>query len=385
MIILRTHNESGVLHVAGDSRGPAGGAEFGALSRGDAVVLAVPGECVLLTRANVVAKTKQRLRQAVPFALEDRLLDDVSGLHFALGEQEGNAVVVAVADVSNMHAWLAALGDKATNIHAMVPDVLLLPWRTETISVAFDGDRALVRTGANAGFVCDRDNLADLLSRTASENVGEIRVWGAEEQSLPSSLAGRVVHAGDETADDLMGHCKTLPSVDLMEGNFVSNAGSSDTRRFWRMAVVAAAAWVVLSFGYAVNDYRMLASRSKRLGQEIETVFRETFPQGERMVNPRVQMERALSVRGADGAGGGGLLPVLRWLTPVVARTAGLEPVALDYRDGQLDLDLRVTDLPVLDRFLQGLEAEGRYRVELQSAVQNADGVRGIIRVSTEP
>jgi general secretion pathway protein L len=262
--------------------------------------------------------------------------------------------------------------------------VLLLPWRAETFSVAFDGDRTLVRTGASAGFVCDRDNLADLLSRAASENIEEIRVWGAEAPLLAESMTGRVVHAGDETADDLISRCEQLPSVDLLEGNFTLDAGSSDTRRFWRMAAVAAGAWVVLSFGYALTDYRMLASRSESLGQEIETVFRETFPDGERMVNPRVQMERALSVRGADGAGGGDLLPVLHWLTPVVARTAGLDPVALDYRDGQLDLDLRATEIPVLDRFLQGLEAEGRYRVVLQSAVQNADGVRGIIRVSTE-
>ncbi len=384
MLILRTHNESDALYVVGNTKRPIGSGELGALSEGEHVVLAVPGEHVLLTSVSVVAKSKQRLRQAVPFALEGQLLDDVSRLHFALGDQDGDTVVVAVAAASNMRQWLKSLGKAAARVTAVVPDVLLLPWRSGTLSLAFDGDRALVRTGASAGFVCDRDSLSGLLARAASDDIREIRVWGAEEPGLPGSLAARVVNAGDETADQLMSRCEALPPVNLMEGDFAGESQGTDMRRVWRMAAVAAGAWLVLSFGYALTDYRILASRSEHLGQQIEAVFRETFPEGERMVNPRVQMERALAAQGGHGSGGA-LLPVLDWLTPVVARTAGLDPVAMDYRDGQLDLDLRATALPVLDRFLQGLAAEGRYRVKLQSAVQNADGVRGIIRVSTEP
>jgi len=383
LLILRTHNKSGALHVAGKASGPIGSGELGALSGGETVVLAVPGEQILMTRAKVVAKSKQRLRQAVPFALEDQLLDDVSELHFALGDREGDTVVVAVAAASDMRQWLRPLGKEAANIQAMVPDVLLLPWRSGGLSVAFDGDRALVRTGASAGFVCDRDSLAGLLSRAAGGDIEEIRVWGTQVK-LPDSLAARVVDAGDETADQLMSRCKALPPVDLMEGDFAADSQATDAPRFWRMAAMAAAVWIVMSFAWAFTDYWVLASRSEVLGEEIETVFREAFPEGERMVNPRVQMERALTAQGGYGSGDR-LLPVLDWLTPVVARTVGLDPVALDYRDGQLDLDLRATELPVLDRFRQGLEAEGRYRVELRSAVQNADGVRGTIRVTTTP
>src|SRR5699024_743902 len=62
------------------------------------VVLLVPGTDVLLWKTSVPGVRGQKLRQALPYSLEDDLAQDVDSLHFALGgttdEGERNVAVV---------------------------------------------------------------------------------------------------------------------------------------------------------------------------------------------------------------------------------------------------------------------------------------------------
>ncbi len=82
-------------------------AEAATQSAGRRVVVLVPANDVLLTRAIVPTTNRQRARKALPFALEDLLAEDIDGLHFALGvrDAEGQWPVAVVAR-KRMDAWL---------------------------------------------------------------------------------------------------------------------------------------------------------------------------------------------------------------------------------------------------------------------------------------
>ena len=69
-----------------------------AAADGRRVVVLVPGIDVLSTQAELPASSPARMRQIVPFSLEDSLADDVEGLMFAVGARIG-ATAAAVAVV----------------------------------------------------------------------------------------------------------------------------------------------------------------------------------------------------------------------------------------------------------------------------------------------
>ena len=60
-------------------------AEAAEAVEGRRATLVVPGDDVLLAEAVVPGASPVRAQQAVPFALEEQLADDVERLHFALG------------------------------------------------------------------------------------------------------------------------------------------------------------------------------------------------------------------------------------------------------------------------------------------------------------
>jgi general secretion pathway protein L len=148
-----------------DPRGaPAGaGGDLASIPRGAAVTVLVPGADVLLTEAAVPTRSRGRLLQALPFALEDQLAEETEHLHLAVGPILGGPVAVAVASRSALEGWLGALRQSGVEPAALVPDVLALPLAPGTWHVAVEGPRALVRTGERAGFAADRQALGTLL------------------------------------------------------------------------------------------------------------------------------------------------------------------------------------------------------------------------------
>ncbi|MFY8136132.1 MAG: type II secretion system protein GspL, partial [Aquimonas sp.] len=66
-----------------ESARPEAGPRSGWPPAGREIVLLLPAESVLLTRAPRVARSEGLLRQALPFALEERLATPVEQLHFA--------------------------------------------------------------------------------------------------------------------------------------------------------------------------------------------------------------------------------------------------------------------------------------------------------------
>ena len=64
------------------------------------ITIVLPGEDVLFLTAEVPGKNVQRVRQAVPYVLEDSVIDDVDELYFAINkmnnDQSDNQYNVAV-------------------------------------------------------------------------------------------------------------------------------------------------------------------------------------------------------------------------------------------------------------------------------------------------
>ena len=54
------------------------------------VIVVVPARDVLLISAQLPKMNRSRLLQALPFALEEQLIDDVEDLHFAAGVEQAN-------------------------------------------------------------------------------------------------------------------------------------------------------------------------------------------------------------------------------------------------------------------------------------------------------
>lgn len=369
-----------------------------------AVTVLVPTEQVLLTRVELPVRNRQRLLQALPFALEEDLVDPVDQLHFAPGPAgtENGATAVAVVRDEYMRYWLEQL--EAAGIHApvMLPDVLTLPRRDNGWSLWLESGVALVRTSASQGLALDPDNLEPILPALLEQETGAsteaepeehdalvFDVYLCGEEVLPETLHKLLSqHSSDireHRVADLLEAVRnpppdTLPEStrnrpNLRQGPHASHSEQRELWRLWRPAAILAAIVVVLQLGLDVWELQRLESRLQTMQAESRELFRETFPDVERVVDMRVQARREMSrLRQGGEDGDTSFLWLMQQLARAMEDADEVQVRSLSYQSGRLELQLGAPELAAIESMRNDMGGDS-VEATIESVSSEDDGV----------
>jgi general secretion pathway protein L len=352
------------------------------------VVVLVPGIDCLLTQATVPGRNRQKLLRAVPYALEDQLIEDVENLHFSLGPplSAGGYPVVVIA-TARVDAILESCRNAGLDVHQLVPDVLAVPYAGDATCVMVEDDMALVRTGPYAGFVVDTENLGLLLARLpqpedAPATALSMRIPAdAVMPDLGERALGAEIIRYEGSALLQFAQGAATPHIDLLQGPYSRSQEWGKLWQLWRATAALLLAGVLVSNVVTGIDYFRLRGEQKALNEQIRSIFMESFPGTKRVVDPRVQMQQQLDQLQRQAGGGARFLGLLARSANILRTAHDIEISGASYRAGRLDVDLMAASLQVLDQLKQSLAASG-LSVEIQSAAADAgQRVKGRLRI----
>lgn len=356
----------------------ARGAGASSWRRGDAVpadaevTVVVPAETVALHRLRVPTRRAAELRQAVPFALEERLAEPVEQLHFALGSREGDDIDVAVVARRDMQAWLqrhdeAPLDDAVT----MVADAQLLPRSAGAIHLARIGGRLLVAPPDGAHVVPApqwpqwRELLPGLPLRVLGSDAAFHETETVQEVALPVFL--RFAATRIDSAPN------------LRQGAFAATPHRGSHPRQWRWAAVFAALALLLVVADAATGYLIERNRRVQLQGQVREVFEQALP-GQRMTaDPAAQLASEVGRSGAASATGNPLAR-LAAVAPLITQGSRYRVHAVDYRGDAIELEVLAPDVGQLDALRETIAARG-LPVAVTGVDPHDDGVRGRLRL----
>lgn len=356
------------------------------------VVMLAPSEDVLLTEVELPGRNRQRLRQALPYAMEEQLIDEVEDMSFVLGPARGGQrYSVAAVHRRRMEDWLGVAGAAGLHLDALVSDVLAIPLPEDGWAVYLEPGRVLVRTGPAAGFAATPDTAALLIEQALGEAAeaapARIRVYdgaGTGGDYLRPGASGTeppqvetVPHAGGLLT--LARAAEAQRALSLLQGEFSPRAQLGRKLRPWVPSAALLAILLLLQPVVFFVDYRQAVRQSEQLQAQIEATFREALPGVTRVVNPRAQMDSRLKeLRGRGAGAGGSFTEMLGKAGPLLARSE-VQLKSLRYRGGQLDIELEAADFQRLDQLKRQLDDAGGWSIEIQSATARDDKVDGRI------
>lgn len=365
-----------------------------AAAAGGRVIALAPGHDVVLTAATLPTRNRKRMLAAVPYALEEQLISDIDELHFALGAVDKlGPVPVAVVERRHMQHWLEVLQAVELRPDALIPEQLALPWQPGSWTVLVEARQVLVRSGAAQGFAIDPE-LAAVVLRSALQDAGDNRPQRLDVHACVAADPALAGIAADYDLE-LAAHACADPlalfaagydaehSINLLQGSYSRNEQLGRLWRPWRLSAALLAGWLLLGIGTRIVDYQRLAHEQQALNDQIEHVYRQAFPTDKNIVNPRVQMERHLAELGG-GNSGKGFLDLLTQAGPVLKSTAGLEMKSLRSQNGELELELNMTDLQGLDQLKQRLTDAAPLSVEIVSATSRDGKVEGRLKIKAK-
>jgi general secretion pathway protein L len=353
----------------------AGSATLANLPRAEICELIVPAELVLLTQAPLPRGSKQKIRQMLPYAIEDRLVTEPDAAHVAAGPVLADGqTALAVIDKSWLTHVLARLHEAGLHPRSAWPETLLPELPAAGWVMVWDGRGGFLRSGPQAGMSLDGGSAAQPPAALAL-SVARAR----ESAALPRHLLLRL-HKGVPPPDvDAWSHALGIAvemgvewaplqhpataggGIDLLQGAFAS---SNMVREWWpraRLPLILAGMIVLLQVGATTAEWLLLNHEKQQLQAAMERSFREAFPDARVVIDAPLQMQRNLAeLRGAAGQLSPlDFLPLLARVTTVLdaGSRGGLRAIHYDAR--QLSLDLPVADRAAADTLLKRLQDAG--------------------------
>jgi len=405
------------------------------------VIVFVSAFDVLLTEVDLPAMNRQRLIKAVPFALEEQVVSDVDDLHFALGQREDDSELpCAVVERHVTDAWLKTLKEAGIQVDVLTTEFFGVQvdsddsWSIVIDNMSGDQDKVLIRTGEQAGLAVDRVNVliflrAMLESLDADKRPNEIHLSTCEEpirtQRLVSDTEANIVKPikvededGEPTLiavqdeqditpflDSLRELCDEFmmelvvthqedpylaylsrsfdekKCINLLQGEYSRIEQLGKIFKPWIAPAAIASIWLILQAGLMFVNYFDLTAKDAALRAEVESIYRDAFPNAKNVVNARVQMQRGLDKLRSGDDDKGDMFPILSKAGLVLHNSDTFELRSLRFKNEKLDIDFEIGDLQKLDDLKARMVTGTGMAVEILSATAREGKVESRIQL----
>lgn len=309
--------------------------------------IVLPASRVLLSSVKPPAQNRRKFMQALPYAVEDRIMTDPESIHVAAGEeQENGEMPVAIVDRTWLRQVLDSLIGSGLKPVRTEVETLLVPWQTGLWAMVWKVDGGFVRQGQNSGIPLDGGDAdrppeaLQLAVKLAEYKPDSIQLYldGASAPDLEawSSVLGiPVTVAGEWQWPVSADH-----GINLLQGDFSARKSHSDWMPRLRPALILASLILGLHVTFTLGDWAMLKFEKHRLSTSMERSFRETFPEAKVIVDAPLQMRRNLAeLRHRTGVmSHNDFLPLLAQLAPRLGKETQLR--RLEYQQESLKISL---------------------------------------------
>jgi general secretion pathway protein L len=355
--------------------------EIHAMASGKKVVVFIPSEDVLLTSISIPSNNRKQLLQAVPYALEERLADDIESLHFAIhSEKDQELTRVAIIKHQKMEDWLTLLHEHNIHPHYILPSLYAIAFNPDSWTLIRTQYKSFVRQGLWSGFQCDNSLLSFFLTEELDKTTPESIYYFGDQLQYPVELSAIERH---QLIDANEIHHDTV--VDALPLNLLTNFSRGDSALFnfnwkpWLPAAVLASVLGILWLGMLSWQNHLLDNKLNQLEAEIEAVYKRTFPNS-RIQNASVQMSQKLdALKKANGSEGGSALQAIATVSPFLKKFSNIELKEVRHQNNELLFIISAPNITRLEEFKNTLIKDGALKVEIKSSTTTANKVESTL------
>lgn len=335
----------------------------------DDVIGVVSGKWVTTHQVALPTKTRKQFNQALPFALEDSISEDISHVHFVCPEwvPASNVTVLCVAK-EKMREWQALANQHNLPIVQLLPDHALLPFHDSAqCSIALHDDTLTARHVELGGVSIDESLLDVWLMDIPVSSVVAVNNEGLTQQLIERhpnrdfrfwQFGEKMRHWLEYTSDS---------NIDLWSNEYRPKISRTGNNAFFKplMLIVTAA---LLYVGYDIVRYYSLQNEINRLDQKMVSTLLDVFPEADGVAggDARVYMQRAIN-RGQAQSQKRGVHEAIADMAGVLKRMQ-ITLIELNYQNSELVIICILKDFSQVDALTKQFNARKSLSASLQGS-----------------
>jgi type II secretion system protein L len=330
---------------------------------------------------SVAPEEVKHLRRALPFMLEESLLEDVSELHFAHAPLRDGLQAVGVVKRVTINEWMEEVPEPLRDV-PWVTEALCLPWSAGQWTLLFESDSVLVRWEEAEGARIEVALLPALLDSLNSEQAVVV-AYGQDEAvakaCIPLQFHDQMQWRQGGLSEALLLAEPAPAGPDLRQGEFAPQLPLKRWWGVWRQVTVALGVALILKTGLSVADYQALKAEDLQLRQAIQDSYRRVNPRGA-IVDVEKQLNRQLAELGA-GAQRRAFTPVLVTLLSAAGAVPHITLTSVNFSGGrEIRINLSAPNFQSVEQVREQL-GQRSLQASLENSNARGDGVVARLRV----
>jgi len=317
------------------------------LAPAEDIIVWTPAAETLLLRARLPTRSSAKIAQALPYALEEQLIEPPESLHFAFAQETDGALAVAVTRRERMESWLAALAAAGLAPTRLAPVTLSLPLADRAWTLSFVDGEIVLRSGVRAGLGGPAEPgppawLHAALAEARSESGAPERILLVDAPADLDSAAWReglglpleAMRPGEAAVPEA--------PLDLLQQHYAPRARIAALKRAYVPAAALLAAWLLATLAFDAIEWARLSRAAGAAEEEMRTLLMKSFPETRAILDPAEQMRRGLEDLSARSgiAAPGDMLSLLARAAPAIERESRLRVQGVEYADRALTVRL---------------------------------------------
>ena len=351
------------------------------------VTVLLPAREIVSCIAKLPAASPARLRQMLPFSLEDEFAGDVEDLHFAAGTRnDSDRLAVSVIARDRFEFWLDSLQAAGVTPRRICSEADAVPDTPGVVTLFVEGSKLLGRRAGGAPFVFEELNLSELWGLLAAEReaaddlddvvmfvdpdthrqrAGEIDAWRVGIGNV------NLKELADGSLPKLASQLIFRTGTNLLQGDYAPRSNFRALIQPWRAAAAFALVFLTFSVLGKGAEFFKLNRDNDQLIAETESICGASYSSAQES-RCLIEMARRLADSGqtATSASDGFLLT----LAAVADALDGAMSIdAISYRDQVMVLDVITPNVSYLEAFDQRLTQSDEFALEIQNTSPEAD------------
>lgn len=349
--------------------------------RGSKVVLLIPNSEVSLSEVQIPSKNKKQMLQAIPYALEETLAEDIDDLHFSVYRENDDAKVkAAIINRERLSFWIDHLKAQDVTVNYILPSMFGISIAEQGWSVDAGAEEAQVRQGPLDGFASSLDALDFLLPAAMEEREPEALYVSGDSLRITRLLQSHEVEIRPGKASSLIETASLKPALEL---NLLNNfsRGESVLKGInwtpWKPVAVIGGLLLTTWISMFMWQNKLANQQLERIESQITNIYRSSIPGG-RQTDADAQLSSMTStlsqLQGNLNAASVSPLPTIAKLAPILKRFDKMSLKELGFKRNKLEVKVETPNLSMLDQFKQAA-ASNKLEVTIGSSKTTADNV----------
>jgi len=370
--------------------------ELPAIARNKKVTLIIDSVFTTVMSLNIPSKNRSKQLQAIPFAMEDHLAEDIEDTHFAIGKaDQQNMIPVVAINRERLKNILAEFSSREIHIDYLITDSSALPIKDNSWSLLTDDNSVLIKTTTGDAQSCELENLQPIFTALLEQSLNKpesIQCFYSEEHKQPLEFLDTLdieisyQPLKSHPLEVFAGQLRKAQEFNLLQGEFaVKRKTTNSWLQAWKPAAIAASVWVVLYLTFAGIQSQQLEAKNLELSKHIEAEFKRAMPEARTLSNMQKRVERHLrDLKTGGGADNNNVfLHILSKATPALSQSDKVTLNSAVFRNNSIDLDISSNSLQNIEMVKSRLLKIPELKTVLSTTVEK-DKVNARLRLEAK-